>query len=177
MCYWVPSPCPSVTTQLPTRYLIARFLHGSPGSRYPVLHSVQCRHCPVVTAPGTRLHWLHHHCGSHCVVTVPSRWLMEYEFCCVKIILCLVLCLFTKNKTNKQTHIKMFLIWVNIFSWFHSVEIPVISSFCILEKLHTEEYYDYFWHQTSFHQIFCLQVFNLAVLLTNLADHMPNDTR
>ena len=42
MCSWVPSRCPSVTVQLPTRYVVTRFLHGSQGSGYPVLRSVRC---------------------------------------------------------------------------------------------------------------------------------------
>ena len=39
MWYWVPSHCPSITVQLPTRYFVARFLHILKlGNGYPVQH-------------------------------------------------------------------------------------------------------------------------------------------
>ena len=66
----------AVTVQLPTRCLVDRFLHMPHVSGYHT-GCVRCSHCWVVTVSGTREQWLHRHSGSHCVVTVPSRWLME----------------------------------------------------------------------------------------------------
>ena len=60
-----------VATLIPTRSCepTLRFLQMV----IPSNECVRCSHCSAVTLSGNREQWLHRHCGSHCVVTVPSR--------------------------------------------------------------------------------------------------------
>ena len=61
-----------VIVQLPTRCLVAKFLHRPNGSGYPVISvpDEQCSLCPVVTVLETKEQWPHCHSGSHYVVSV-----------------------------------------------------------------------------------------------------------
>ena len=66
-----------VTVQLPTSCLVDRLLHRPHGSGYLItcvsdVVTIQQSQCM-----GLEKQWRHRHSDSHCVVTVPSRWLME----------------------------------------------------------------------------------------------------
>ena len=72
----------SVTVQLSTRCLVERFLDRLHNSGYDLIMCVWCSHCSIFTVSATK----NSDYVVRVVVTVPSRWLIEWEFHCVELV-------------------------------------------------------------------------------------------